>query len=174
MSIKTTTLSIAIAMAFLAPQVCIAQKTSITAKGFAGFIKKKIQSKQVSCIMDSQYHSPFNIDDYRCGKTENLKKKLPYHLYQPDYPYMIFRVMWYYESEKTIKTASKKEKILYGLNIEFVGYNNPKDTSTKETFIIDYDSKFLWKILEKYTCFHMHNDMTVSEKTCKTNNNNTQ
>lgn len=167
MSIKTTILSIAVAIALYAPQAGLTQGNKITAEGFADFIKKKAQANHLSCIVDSDYRSQFHIDEYRCGKKEDLEKKLPYRLFQPDYPYTIFRVMWYYERGKTIKNASKEEKILFSIGIKFVNHKIPKGTSTKEAFIIDDDSRHLWGALEKYTCFRMNYDRSVSKKSCR-------
>lgn len=167
MSIKTTILSIAIATALYTPQVSLAQEPLVTAKWYTDFIKKRLQSKSLSCIVSSRYPHPLYIDNYRCGKTEDLEKMLPYRQYHPDYPYMVFGVMWYYERGKTIKDASKEEKILYEFGVRLANQKIPKGTPTKEAFIIDDDSKTLWEILEKYTCFRMHNDLTVSKKSCK-------
>ncbi len=164
MSIKTTILVIVIATAFYIPEAALAKKTMITAKNFADSIKKKLQSKQWSCVVDNRYQSTFYIDEYRCSKTEDLEKLLPW---DSDYPYMMFDVMWHYKRGKAIKDKTKKDKVLFGLNVRLVNPKIPKSRSTKEIFIIDDNSKTLWKTLMKYTCFLMYDDKMVSIKRCK-------
>ncbi len=164
MSIKTIILSIAIITTFYPLQASLTQKTTITTKDFADSIKKKLQSKQWSCIVDNRYQSQFYIDDYLCGKTEDLKKVLPWH---SDYPYMMFDVMWHYKRGKDIKDKTKKDKVLFGLNVRLINTKSSKDTSTREVFIIDGDSKYLWKVLKEYTCFLMYDAKMVSIKKCK-------
>ncbi len=158
MSIKTTILSIAIALH--TPQINLTQETIITTKSFTNSIKKRLQSKHWSCIVDNRYASQFYIDEYRCGPTEDLTKSLPYH---SDYPYVMFDVMWHYKRDK----AAKKDKILFGLNVELINHKTSKDTPIRETFIINDDSRTLWTVLKKYTCFLMYDDKMVSIKNCK-------
>ncbi len=161
MLILSTILSIAIAS--YSPQIFPA----IITREFGDFIKKELQSKRLSCIVDNRYQSQFYIDSYRCGKTEDLKRKFPYRLFSPDYPYVKFDIMWHYKRGKTIKNASKKDKILFNFDAEFMNYKTPKGTSTKEVSIIDDDSKYLWKVLEKYTCFRMNHDRRVIIEMCR-------
>lgn len=164
MPIKPIILSIAIAAALHTPQTSLAGKTVTTTKDFVDSIKNKLQSKRWSCIVDNRYRSRFYIDNYHCGKTEDLKQEIIRH---PNYPHLVFDVMWHYKRGEAIKDKSKEDKVLFGLNIELVNHKTPKDTPVKRVFIINDNSKYLWKVLKDHTCFLVYGDKIASIKNCK-------
>lgn len=117
-----------------------------------------LSKQSMSCLDNSSYRNGFYTDVYYCAKTDDLKKSLPI---DGSYPYFYFIFTWYFEKGKTVEDA-KIEKELISAGVKYYTDGN----EGVENYTIDENSKLLWKIIDKNTCFYLGDDMGVSKRQC--------
>lgn len=120
--------------------------------------EKIISKKFMSCIVSNSYRNSIYTDIYYCAKREDLENSLPVF---SDYPYFTFIFSWYLEKGQTIANA-KSERKLISAGLKYYSNGNEE----VDNYIVDKTSTYLWKMIDKNTCFHLGNDMGITKRKC--------